>query len=1229
MIPSHLTNAYNRVAQNEASRDPGSAKLRDKLARLLFGASFDAIPDAAKQAIRLAINAGVANGLGELVGVSDGGSNFGQIFQGVISSARGVGYTNSSGGGGYRGGISPEAIAVSRQMKRVAESVAYGSGARGATYGVGTGSGVTPGNLTRLVADVVRQRGGFTSSEVTKYTSDGSFKDNVRMLQDMKKSGAVPLEEYERVSKGVQLSAIRDSLYRTAQGTTEAEKEADVKRKMKDLFSIKDEEKRKAAIRRHIGQARRRDWQAKVQEMKAQGASAAEIKEAKVAFDIESTEMMGSSDVSDMTSMSEADYELAKQMGSGRAEFTTVGRDVEDSIKKAVERGAVAVSELSKALGTDNFAELKQAAAEFGSTTLTSEADVRNIKNVLDNAYRRAAAQGRSVAEVIQETRDIAAHAAAVLGPQNVNGTVIGNIAAARDSTRGNRDMGLDMRTDEQVAAEVAAREAGMQTQMQDAIIALELASQGEGEDADKAREYIKMLQEVQAGKRTLSVAEREELANFGSGWMSRNTYQMSPEEKSKLMRESRFYETLSSAYQSSVLTDHTEGVGYTFANKAATDDRGLFKEVLNDKMYADIADPEERKKKITADIAATARFFGNDHAARKTFFDDFASQVTDDKSYETFKKQYLDRLKEEGYSEEGLKDAEKMLDAANRARQSGVLDRYGASDVGIVAQMQKQDQIRNLEGHTGRHKRREEAIAAYEEKAKKAAQNVQEEKKQLFGTGFGVGPEDMTAEAMLAGVLNQYNDDAYQQQTSKGAETATKAGYVYAMNGSEYLTEGINSMYKKQLQNGAGAFVSRNVLALQKGDKGGLSKAKLIEHITALQESLKSENPAERKAAQERLNMIAKMMGSDVANVQGMVSGMSDKDLEKHIMQRASESGGTLAVNMDSAGNVVMADTVGLSKAAEAAKREHQLKFLGEMDMLGANGQAAYNKRKRGENLTQQEQADLDAAFNEVKDSIKQSFLIQAAETLGLETSKDKNGNIIGSTADGKTYKLKDVENEEDKSGRYDMILEAAAQNEGLRKQIEEKAKAGDKTAQEILLRDTQIKSGGATEGRKATDHSTVNYKAWSDAQGKKITDEERDAIEDKQEELDKLEKKSRNGELSWKERERMQQLHKELQQATNGYGLSAAEREAAGYTENVNKDGVNWTNAQKENLARVREATGGEAGDTGDFTAQVDVGEKTVNLLTKMKDILASVFEGDYLRVKDQSITIMGNSW
>lgn len=1238
MIPAHLVNAYNAEAQNHTTNDPSAVKAKDQLARLLFGTSLDMLPDLPKQVVNLAVNAGIANGLGDMVGVSDGGSNFGHIFQGVISSAQGVGFSNTSGGGGYRGGISPEAIAVSRQLKQFTDRVAYGSGARGTLYGVGTGSGVSTSNLSRLTADIVRRRGGFSASEVTKYTSNGTVKDNMRLLRDMENSGTVPQEEMDRLKKGAALSMMRESLMYVAQGSNAAEKDEDVKRRINDILSIEDPGKRQEAIEEQIAEARKSEWDAKEQQLKKEGKADWEINQAKANFDADTVALAGSSQLKHMKSLSDSDYELARHMSSGRAEYSVINEDVMESIAKDEKRGAAVFSELSKALGTKNMDDIKRAAEEFGSTTLSAEADVRNIKNILDNAYRRAAAQGRSVAEVLQETRDIAAHAAGVLGPQNVNGTVINNIAAARDATRGNRDMGYDQRTDEQVAAEVAAREASMQTQMQDAIIALDLASQGEGKDAEQAREYIQKLKDVQAGKATLTRSERENIATFGISWMNRNTYMMSPEEKSKRMRESKQYDLISSAYLSSVMTDHSEGVASKIAEKALNAERpGLFTEVLNDKMYANVAGDGARAKAIKDDAAATVRFLGNNHAARKEFFSDFAKNVTDDKSYEEYKKKYLERLGEEGYSKEGIDDATRMLEAANRARQSGVLDRYGSSDVGVIAQMQQQDQIRNMEGHRDQHRRREEALAAYEARAKKAAANIQSQKENMFGSGFGVTPDNMTPEAMLAGVISQFSSDVTRHQEEGSVEEAVKAGYRHVMNGGNYAVYGgknkkgedvkymdVNALYENKAKTGVGAYMADNALGLVKGEKGGFSAKDLSAYIDQLRDkSVNGKTKEEKAAAKQRLDKVAEMLGSDAAGVSDLVGSMSDKQLEKYIMQRSSESGGELVVNMDADGNAIMADAGGLDKAAEDVKRSRQLKMLGELDLLDADARAAYGKYQRGEALTQNEQATLDGALDASKSKLRDSLVVQAAETLGIgETFTDEQGNIRGRSADGKEFKLKDATSSEaSKEGQYDMILAAAAKNEAIRKQIEEKAQGGDKEAQAILLRDTEMKN--------SEEKSTVNYKTWADANENSITSDVYKTIETKQKELDELEQKAREGKLSWDERSKMQGLHKELQQMTNGYGMSAAEREAAGYSDAVNKTGVQWTAEQKENLARVREATGGAADDTGDYAKGNDSGEKTVTLLTKLKDILSSVLEGNYLRVKDQSVTIMGNSW
>ena len=134
---------YRGLATKHALGTRESIQVQDQLARTMYGVPLNALSPMQRNSIEMSAMTIMSSGGSGMLGVSDGGMVYGDIYKGLVSSASGV-----MTGGGASFGHSPQAMSAASSVMQNLNAAVHGSG----VYGVGTG-----GNL-KTMGGVMRQR---------------------------------------------------------------------------------------------------------------------------------------------------------------------------------------------------------------------------------------------------------------------------------------------------------------------------------------------------------------------------------------------------------------------------------------------------------------------------------------------------------------------------------------------------------------------------------------------------------------------------------------------------------------------------------------------------------------------------------------------------------------------------------------------------------------------------------------------------------------------------------------------------------------------------------------------------------------------------------------------------------------------------------------------------------------------------------------------------------------
>lgn len=138
--------------------------------------------------------------------------------------------------------------------------------------------------------------------------------------------------------------------------------------------------------------------------------------------------------------------------------LTTVSNKVTEDLKRGLAANAENIRKLTKALGTDNFAELEQVARTLHMGSLRNEQDANRIREHMLDAERTAMTTGRTVQEVLGVQGNMVRILAPVYGGEEfVNQRALMSSMERFEGYERNRRAGHDYRTQQEYIADELA----------------------------------------------------------------------------------------------------------------------------------------------------------------------------------------------------------------------------------------------------------------------------------------------------------------------------------------------------------------------------------------------------------------------------------------------------------------------------------------------------------------------------------------------------------------------------------------------------------------------------------------------------------------------------------------------------------------------------------------------------------------------------------------------------
>lgn len=518
-INPHVQNLYNQIARSEALRTPDAKKRMGEIARVLFKRDLDALAEPELQAVAAAYLSAVSvfGGTG-ISGFRDGGADYGMIYQGLLNSGGGmIGVKGSSGANYNITGASAEGLALASQIKRVSDTASHGSGGAGSVKAFDAGYyGAESG--AQAMAEILRNRGGIRAGDaqqvrlgVDRYGAGGSKTKTNDKLSRGERGGAFLRDDINAVGTFLD-TTVKDTMHEEdAAGARRALTLAMVKSaivaKLRAAHPDKDEETIQADVEYEMDKFMKAD----------SGVQRSNILDKNGAlWYLRNGTHYGNTlfDAKSLAAITDKDRPAADQIQkTGEFEVLTLTEDIKNELKQAQKRSAAVIEEMKSLFNTNDMDQLRQLAKSFGSSTLTAENDVKNIRAVLESGKRRAAMTGRTVAEVMTETAHTAQAATAVLGSRNVTAGTIDRIMNAVQDSQVDRDMGYDTRTADQVRAEAITAEAQASTMSNKPMALLKLyrERQQRGQLTGAKKEFFeKWNKKIHSGA-TLTDDERRE----------------------------------------------------------------------------------------------------------------------------------------------------------------------------------------------------------------------------------------------------------------------------------------------------------------------------------------------------------------------------------------------------------------------------------------------------------------------------------------------------------------------------------------------------------------------------------------------------------------------------------------------------------------------------------------------------------------------------------------------
>lgn len=376
---------------------------------------------------------------GKTLGLSDQGSMFNQIHQGVLAGGpiRGIGTLPGQAAIGTAFGPGALSMSAASQITNIVDNMGR------AGSGVNT-QGLSSGALSSLAGAIIKKRGGIKTGDFISTNTGNtaaSFKDT---LEKLKKNGInANSEEYQQLARDQLLVKHMENMSEKW-GVTKAGKEygglmetiafrekqlaekgEELKKTNPELYKQKVDELAKAQNRRDELAKRREEY----------------VKEKTVG-----ARLKGEGEVKGDFIVGEADWARGRMARKGGMRPLVATDSLKTDLEDSVEALAGNMKELSEIFGTDNFSELNAIANDLRMGSLDDKRDIESVASRIAQAKAQAALTGRSLQEVFQEQADIVTGLSTVYGGKNkVAGSAIVHSQRLHTQNVKNNEVGGDV----------------------------------------------------------------------------------------------------------------------------------------------------------------------------------------------------------------------------------------------------------------------------------------------------------------------------------------------------------------------------------------------------------------------------------------------------------------------------------------------------------------------------------------------------------------------------------------------------------------------------------------------------------------------------------------------------------------------------------------------------------------------------------------------------------------
>jgi hypothetical protein len=1118
----------------------------------MYGVPLNALSPMQRNSIELSSMAIVNSGGSNMLGVSDGGMMYGDIYKGIVSSASGV-----MTGGGVSFGHSPQAMSAASSVMQNLNAAVHGNG----TFGVGSG-----GNLTTL-AGVMRQRLqrkglGEGSTEVIsrKNKSLGEMVDIANKhggMSDSEKkaligqefSGAMFEAYTQRMHsldakqlKELGIEDLQDKDYNTMSASQQRRfRKAMAEQAKKDKSSGEYKKLKEKTIQEQ--------GEAYDKELEKAGVDAVTRKRKVATF----KKKLKAADDVDLSNS--ANVEAAARAAKGENEYTTLTKSAAKEQRAAVRRAASLTKEMSEVFGTKDADQLLAIAKQFGSKTLDAEKDVRNMKRIMDIARTRAAATGRTLSDVMGEMQGIAAVGAQAVGSHGVTAGYLEHATKQMQASQATRNAGMDYRTDEEVQAELAEQEQNMQRNMNEGLYALEMMKNGSPAEKEEYAKWAKLLQSGQ-----MTPEQVEQFRQMGSAYIAKNTWKLDPRKMQEVAQRSSLAETARTAMAGGVMQDHIQG-NVADLMKTATmygNDSQLARAVTG--TFGSTDEASSHIQNVLAMYGGQQKELKDDYKTIKRLKGEEREKWIQNKR---------EQLVKSGMSSE---QADKAVEAYRSLAMMADSGQDGKFLLDQINNIQGSEQMRNAVGAIENTKAAARMRQTQRAEAIKRSQEATSTKGLLVG---GLNYGDATDEAKALGLLHAADRSLARQ----------KGGIDLIDNQSGELN--IDNINRTNLSGNGRAknamtdYIARNAIAFKTNKEGLID----IEHAKATIRALENDGSA---AAKTKLKNLRKALNLSAGqNISAALDGMDATALTNAIFS-AHQSGTSAVVHTDN-GLMVAGSNEEMDEAAEEAKRQNALMLLAETGIgnkhLVEAGQALLDGTATKTQLT--------AAYaRQDAGSTDASSMMAAMEALGVKGGIIKKGNTKAVVdKNGVAHDMSDP------LAVANTMAKALDADPNLQLSFRERAEEGDRVAAAALAAkslkagDIFTSRGAGTEkiakGRRQVMKNLASRLKGGGEAGDAAAEELQglfDNYDKLQEKLTKALKEGAPASVINSLREQMDENEKKRAALTGGAGFTEAQLGAWGMQQ---VSGIN--SALSEEVARYNADQSGEDNDIADFTREI----------------------------------------